>query len=113
MDNKIFSENFSKLLECFDITAFQLSKKIDVSYHTICSWEKGIKTPNMNNLLKICDFFNINADDLFIKNNNFHIEYNYSLYEQVKNTYNNVSKNYQRPFLLALSAYTNILKKGV
>lgn len=46
------------------ITQEKLAQKLDVDYKTISLWECGKAYPQKQNLIKICEYFNISYDDL-------------------------------------------------
>jgi len=44
-----------------NITKWALAKKIGVNAMAITRWEKGVTTPNMESIIKLCEFFNVSA----------------------------------------------------
>lgn len=60
--------NFSNNLKCFRIqfglTQEELAKKLNKNYTTIGKWEKGIRSPILDDLIKIADIFGITIDKL-------------------------------------------------
>lgn len=47
-----------------NISQEELAFEINVSRQTISKWEKGIVTPDTNNIKALCDFFNVTYDYL-------------------------------------------------
>lgn len=60
--------NFSINLKYFRIqsglTQEELAKKLNKNYTTIGKWEKGIRSPILDDLIKIADIFGITIDKL-------------------------------------------------
>ena len=71
MDNNNFKmENLKKLREKRNITQTKLSVEIEVSQEIISHYEIGQSKPNIDNLLKIADFFNCSTDYLLNRTDN-------------------------------------------
>lgn len=62
--NIMFSENLNHFLSLRDKTQADLAKYIGVSTAAVNTWCKGLKTPRMDKVDKICLFLNINRSDL-------------------------------------------------
>lgn len=42
------------------------SSKLGVSKNTVITWEKGKFVPNLNNIIKICNLFNVSIDSFIL-----------------------------------------------
>lgn len=71
MNNKNFKmDNLKKLREKKNMTQTRLSIEIEVSQEIISHYEIGDSKPNIDNLLKIADFFHCSTDYLLNRTNN-------------------------------------------
>lgn len=61
----MFKDVFAELLQKNNVTAYKLSKDIEVSEPTISKWKNGIKYPSYENILKLSNYFHISTDYLF------------------------------------------------
>lgn len=59
-----FYNNLRNLRKWKHMTQEQLGDIIGVTFKTISDWENMMKDPRENNFLKICEFFNIDADQM-------------------------------------------------
>jgi len=50
--------------ESIGLSINELATIIGVSPSTIISWEKGKNNPSINNVILLCNFFDIKMDDL-------------------------------------------------
>ena len=66
MDN-FFASNLKHLRIQNGFTQEELANKLDKDYSTIGKWEKGIRSPIMQDVLRIADTFNISVEDLISK----------------------------------------------
>lgn len=48
------------------MTQEQLAMLVGVSRQSVAKWEAGKASPDMDNLLKLCDIFNVSLDDLVV-----------------------------------------------
>ena len=62
--NKIIANNINKLLNTRHKTQVELAAYMNVSQATVSNWCKGLKTPRMDKIDKICVFFNCKRSDL-------------------------------------------------
>lgn len=62
--NKIIAKNINKYLNSRNKTQVDLADYMGVSQATVSNWCKGIKTPRMDKIDKICVFFNCKRSDL-------------------------------------------------
>lgn len=62
--NEIICKNLNYYMKLNDTTQTKLAEYIGVSVATVSNWCKGIKTPRMNKVDKICEFFHIQRSDL-------------------------------------------------
>lgn len=71
MDFKNFKmENLKKIREKKNITQTKLSVEIEVSQELISHYEIGKSKPNIENLIKLADYFNCSTDYLLERTNN-------------------------------------------
>lgn len=71
MDNRSFKmDNLKKLREKKKMTQTRLSVEIEVSQEIISHYEVGESKPNIDNLMKIADFFNCSTDYLLNRTDN-------------------------------------------
>ncbi len=66
--NKIITKKINYYMELNGTTQKELAEYMNVSQATISNWQKGIKTPRMSKIDKICSFFNIKRSDLMEDN---------------------------------------------
>ena len=60
----MFAENFSNLLQRNNISAYKVAKDTDISQGLMNQYKNGVKTPTMDNLIKIADYFSCSTDYL-------------------------------------------------
>ena len=65
--NKLFGSNLSKLLESKDISQNEFARMMDVTSATVSNWCRGLKTPRMDKIDKMCGLFHIERSDLITK----------------------------------------------
>lgn len=71
MDNRSFKmDNLRKLREKKKMTQTRLSIEIEVSQEIISHYELGNSKPNVDNLIKIADFFHCSTDYLLNRTDN-------------------------------------------
>lgn len=71
MDNRSFKmDNLRKLREKKKMTQTRLSVEIEVSQEIISHYEVGESKPNIDNLIKIADFFHCSTDYLLNRTDN-------------------------------------------
>lgn len=71
MDNRSFKmDNLKKLREKKKMTQTRLSVEIEVSQEIISHYEVGESKPNIDNLIKIADFFHCSTDYLLNRTDN-------------------------------------------
>ena len=71
MDFKNFKmENLEKIREKKNITQTKLSVEIEVSQELISHYEIGKSKPNIENLIKLADYFNCSTDYLLERTDN-------------------------------------------
>lgn len=68
--NSFRMENLKKIREKRKITQVKLSTEIEVSQELISQYEIGKSKPNVDNLLKLSDYFNCSTDYLLERTNN-------------------------------------------
>ena len=60
----MFVERFKTLLEKNDVTAYKVAKETNISQGLMREYQKGIKTPSSQNIIKIADYFGCSIDYL-------------------------------------------------
>ena len=65
--NIIFIQRLIKLRKQEKLNQRQLAKAIGVNQSAISLWERGARTPDIDTLLKIADFFKVSTDYLLGK----------------------------------------------
>lgn len=64
MSNNTFGNRLKKLREEFNITQTELAKKFNISPPSISQYEKDVRSPDFNLLVKMADFFGVSTDYL-------------------------------------------------
>ncbi len=64
----IFREKLVQLRKSRNLTQEQLAEELGVSRQAVSRWEAGDSTPDMINLLGLCDLFGVSADYLIHDN---------------------------------------------
>ena len=62
--NEIICKRLNYYMEHTNTTQTELADYMGVTQATVSNWQKGIKTPRMSKVDKICEFFNIQRSDL-------------------------------------------------
>lgn len=57
-----FSQKLKELRNNKDISQFDLAQKLNISKTEVENWELGNSTPNLDELNKLCSFFEVSAD---------------------------------------------------
>lgn len=60
----IFAKRLKELRTEKNLSYVQLAKELNISYTTISRWENQLRVPNIIELKKIAQFFNVSADYL-------------------------------------------------
>lgn len=68
-ENKFKMENLKALREQKNMTQVKLSTEVEVSQELISHFEKGKSKPNVENLIKLADYFNCSTDYLLQRTN--------------------------------------------
>lgn len=55
----------AQLRQALDLSQAQFARKLDVSPFTVSTWETGNRTPGVDRLKQIADFFCCSVDKLF------------------------------------------------
>ncbi len=61
---EVFSERLKNLRLEFGLSTRELGRKIGVANASICRWENGERTPNIETLITLAKFFNVSTDYL-------------------------------------------------
>lgn len=59
-----FVERLKSLRKQAQLTQAQVAEKLNISQQGYGDWERGVKKPTQENLIKIANLFNISLDDL-------------------------------------------------
>lgn len=59
-----FAERLKALRKQVKLTQAQIAEKLDISQQTYASWERGVKKPTQENLVKIAQVLNVSVDYL-------------------------------------------------
>ena len=59
-----FSERLKKLRKDTDLTQVDVASKLGISQQAYASWERGVKKPTQDNLVKIAQILNVSVDYL-------------------------------------------------
>lgn len=59
-----FSERLKKLRKQAQLTQVDVAEKLGISQPAYASWERGVKKPTQENLVKIAKLFNVSVDTL-------------------------------------------------
>lgn len=59
-----FSERLKKLRKQAQLTQVDVAKKLGISQPAYASWERGVKKPTQENLVKIAQVLNVSVDYL-------------------------------------------------
>lgn len=62
------SSNIEYLRKSRKLTQEKLGEKLGYTYTTIGNWEKGIRTPDAVDLIRLSRIFNVTADELLTEN---------------------------------------------
>lgn len=65
----MFTEEFVKILQKNDITAYRIAKETGISQGLISQWKNGRQLPKYDSLKILCDYFNVSADYLLERTN--------------------------------------------
>ena len=59
-----FAERLKTLRKQVKLTQAQIAKKLDISQQAYASWERGVKKPKQENLVRIAQILNVSVDYL-------------------------------------------------
>ena len=59
-----FFERFNQLLDEHNTTAYRVSKETGISERLVGQWKVGRMKPNLDNLVKLADYFGVSLDYL-------------------------------------------------
>lgn len=63
-----FKANLLNARNCVGLSQAKMSEKLGVKVQTYQNWEHNVKVmPGISDLVKICSFFNLTADDMLCK----------------------------------------------
>lgn len=65
----MFSDVFVHLLQKNNISAYALSKDLNISQALISQWKSNKQVPSYDNILKLSNYFNVSADYLLERTN--------------------------------------------
>ena len=74
----MFNENLRQIRRIRDLTQAEVSEKINITKSGYANWEQGASEPNIDSIKKLCQVFNITADELLemqkLEQNVFYVE---------------------------------------
>lgn len=59
-----FSDNLKKIRKENNLSQEAIAEKLGVSRQSVSKWESGLAYPEMDKMVKLCQIFNLNIDDL-------------------------------------------------
>lgn len=59
-----FSKNLIELRKESGLTQHQVAEKLNVDDSCYAKWEQGRRQPNIDNIIKLCEIFDVEADVL-------------------------------------------------
>lgn len=62
--NAIFIENLCSLIKSSGETQFEICKKMGIRPQKMTNWKSGYTEPNLDDLLRIADYFDVSIDSL-------------------------------------------------
>lgn len=62
-----FANNLKFLRTYFKLNQLQLGNRLGKDYSTIGKWENGTRSPTMQDTLDICTYFNVDLNDIILK----------------------------------------------
>lgn len=62
--NDILADNLVRLRKQHNLTQLELATKLQYSDKTVSKWETGEIIPSVENLMKICQIYNVSLDDM-------------------------------------------------
>ena len=65
-----FAERLKTLRKQVKLTQAQIAEKLDISQQAYASWERGVKKPTQENLIKIVQILNVSVDYLVVNSDN-------------------------------------------
>ena len=66
----MFSSLITQLLRERNMSAYRLSKELNISESVISSWKRGTLVPGYNSIKKLADYFDVSADYLLERTDN-------------------------------------------
>jgi len=66
----MFSSLITQLLKERNMSAYRLSKELNISESVISSWKRGTLVPGYNSIKKLADYFDVSADYLLERTDN-------------------------------------------
>lgn len=60
----LFQEKLKELRKEKDISQYVLADDLHISRSVVAKWETGLAIPNEDNLLRLCEYFNVQKDEL-------------------------------------------------
>lgn len=66
----MFSSLITQLLKERNLSAYRLSKELNISESVISSWKRGTLVPGYNSIKKLADYFDVSADYLLERTDN-------------------------------------------
>ncbi len=64
LEENMFQERFNSLLKSRGINAVALAKEIGVPKSIVYEWKQGIRSPSVDNMLRVADYFGVSIEYL-------------------------------------------------
>lgn len=67
LDTKMIGEHIKELRQEMGLTQSELAEILSVRFQAVSNWERGITSPDIENLLKIAEYFKVTVDEILRK----------------------------------------------
>lgn len=100
----IFREKLVQLRKSRNLTQEQLAEELGVSRQAVSRWEAGDSTPDMTNLLGLCDLFGVSAD--YLIHDNYQSDDDMPIVKEKNERISEVKSKKKRFHLIAAISFT-------
>ncbi len=83
LKNLNFGERLRKLRENADMTQAETAEKINCTARSLSNYERNIREPDFDTLIRLCDLFDVTADYLLGRTDHAHHYQNIPLDDQI------------------------------
>lgn len=109
--NDLIALNISKLMENRNVTQKELAEYIGVSQATVSNWISGTKTPRMDKIDKICNFFDVSRSRLMGLDEESDDDDEQHVFSEVDDMTNELFEKHKLLFSKTKNATVNDMKK--